>query len=68
MANIIAVAGTFLCLIPLPTEEEAPFMSPPYLAPQQIYPYIMGYFDLRQKVHYQQLKNNSGCLSTGLPP
>jgi hypothetical protein len=44
MAHIIAVAGTFLSLIPLPTEEEAPFMSPPFLAPQQIYPYIMGYF------------------------
>jgi hypothetical protein len=24
--------------------------------------------DPRQKRHYQQLKNNSGCLSTGLPP
>jgi hypothetical protein len=63
--EIIAVAGTFLSLIPLLTEE--PHLSPPFPCTTANLPVILWVI-LDPKKHYQQLKNNSGCLSTGLPP
>jgi hypothetical protein len=63
--NAVA-GGTFLSLIPLPTEEEVLLCLLHYLHHSK-FTRIYVILD-PPKFHYQQLKNNSGCLSTGLPP
>jgi hypothetical protein len=61
--------GTFLSLIPLLTEAEAPFyISPPFLHHSKFTRDIMGYFRPPPKTALSTVENNSGCLSTGLPP
>jgi hypothetical protein len=59
--------GTFLSLIPLLTEAEAPFYMPPFFCTKFTRD-IMGYFRPPPKTALSTVENNSGCLSTGLPP
>jgi hypothetical protein len=64
-----AAGGTFLSLIPLLTEVKPHFYISSIPLHHANLPVILWVIlEPHQKRHYQQLKNNNGCLSTGLPP
>jgi hypothetical protein len=65
--QIIVAGDTFLSLIPLLTEEEVPYVASIPCTTANLPVILWVILDLRQKA-LSTVENNSGCLSTGLPP
>jgi hypothetical protein len=55
-------------LIPLLTEAEAPFLSPFPCTTANLPVILWVILDSAKKTALSTVENNSGCLSTGLPP